>query len=233
MPKTFLNLCQDMQQEVGYAGGVGLNSVVGQTDQYAKIVYWIQESDIYIQGLWTNWRFLSNEFSGTLTQGSDLVPLPTAHTIKELDRCSLGITVSAGNVHFPAWMEWEDYRRAYHYEAQTATNYPAYWSQGPDGQIYLSAPPSSAGLAFRYFYWRRPERMALDADESPIPDDYRRVILCRAKVMYAEHEDAPEVDAGAAAEYVDLLEKLQGSELPGQRGSRMSQLDIGMVEYPG
>jgi hypothetical protein len=53
-----------------------------------------------------------------------------------------------------------------------------------------------------------------------------RIIICRAKVIYAEVEGAVEIMQGALAEYQDLLEELRASQLPGMRHDRVSETDI-------
>ncbi len=53
-----------------------------------------------------------------------------------------------------------------------------------------------------------------------------RIIIVRAKVIYAEVEGATEIMQGALAEYQDLLEELRASQLPGMRHDRVSESDL-------
>ena len=41
-------------------------------------------------------------------------------------------------------------------------------------------------------------------------------------MYYAENEDAPEIMAGALAEFEDLLDKLEADQLPRQKNRRFS-----------
>lgn len=52
-----------------------------------------------------------------------------------------------------------------------------------------------------------------------------RIIIARAKVIWAEVEGATEIMQGALAEYQDLLEELRADQLPGMRTDRMSESD--------
>jgi hypothetical protein len=56
-----------------------------------------------------------------------------------------------------------------------------------------------------------------------------RIIIVRAKVMYAEAEGATEVMQGALAEYQDLLEALRADQLPGVEHDRVSENDVPLV----
>jgi hypothetical protein len=56
-----------------------------------------------------------------------------------------------------------------------------------------------------------------------------RIIIVRAKIIYAEVEGATEIMQGALAEYQDLLEELRASQLPGMRHDRVSETDIFMT----
>jgi hypothetical protein len=53
-----------------------------------------------------------------------------------------------------------------------------------------------------------------------------RIIICRAKMIYAEAEGAMEVMQGSMAEYEDCLKEMQSIALPGQEGDWASQDDI-------
>ena len=64
--------------------------------------------------------------------------------------------------------------------------------------------------------------MTADADISAIPPRFHKIIIARAKMYYAENEDAPEIMAGALAEFEDLLDKLEADQLPSQKNRRFS-----------
>ena len=78
-------------------------------------------------------------------------------------------------------------------------------------------------------YWRTPTRMSANTDESAIPSQYHRIIVARAKTMWAERDESPEILIASSAEYQDLLEKLESQSLPGQRERRFGNVDVSQV----
>ena len=74
--------------------------------------------------------------------------------------------------------------------------------------------------------------MAANATVSPIPEQYHRIIVARAKTMWAEREEAPDILIASSAEYADLLDKLESSQLPGQKARRLSSNDEKLVVRP-
>ena len=64
--------------------------------------------------------------------------------------------------------------------------------------------------------------LAANGDVSAIPPRFHKIIIARAKMYYAENEDAPEIMAGALAEFEDLLDKLESDQLPRQKNRRFS-----------
>ena len=99
----------------------------------------------------------------------------------------------------------------------------------PDLSLRLQSPPDDV-YSLTGDYWKRPAKMTANGDTSPIPEEYERIIVARAKIMYAESEGAPEVLASAQIEFDDLLDKLEAKYLPGgQRSRRMSEAEMIVV----
>lgn len=242
MARTFLDLCQDMVREVSFSGGTGLETVVGQTGDFAKAVYWVQEADLYVQNLWFDWKFLWAQYPKTLlSAGVQTIPLPSTlaandDVVAHYNRRSLGLVVgtdtSTQYLHRPCFMEWDEFDDQYLFLTQDASDTPDHFSVSPDNVIHLSAPINTATVSARYAYWKAPVRMTTDSEESAIPDQFRKIIVDRAQIMYAGKEDAPEIEVEAIASYTDMLEKLEAYALPNQHSKRMSQADIGLQEFP-
>ena len=55
-----------------------------------------------------------------------------------------------------------------------------------------------------------------------IPPRFHRIIVARAKMYYAENEDAPEILASSLAEFEDQLDKLEADQLQRQKNRRFS-----------
>jgi len=242
MARTFLDLCQDMVREVSFSGGTGLETVVDQTADFAKAVYWVQEADLYVQNLWFNWNFHWAQYPKTvLALGAQVLPLPSTQAsntdiVGHYNRRTVGLvqglTAATQYLHKPVWMEWDEFDEQYLFLDQDASDTPDHFSVSPDGVIHLSAPTRTATVSARYAYWKAPVRMTTDTEESPIPDQFRKIIVDRAQIMYAGKEDAPEIEVETIASYTDTLEKLEAYSLPNQAVKRMSQADIELQEFP-
>lgn len=213
---NFLGLCQDLVAELGIEGGSGPSAVTGQTGQMANVVRWVRDSNDYINGLHIDWRFLWAQLGAgkTLTIGSDALPLPTApNYLNFIDTETVWLdkgTTSARQLRF---LPWEDFRRRYEYGVVKQTRKPTLFSVRPNRTLVLDSK-ADAATSVTYDYWRKGIQLAANSDTPAIPDGFQRLIVVRAMVRYGVREDAPEILSGAAAEYDDLLEKLEAQEWP-------------------
>ena len=74
-------------------------------------------------------------------------------------------------------------------------------------------------------YWVKAEHLDADSEISIIPEEYHRIILVRAKMIYAEREDAPEIMAGSSAEFHNLLTNMEADYLPAQADGRQGAVN--------
>jgi len=245
---TYLSLVNDFVRETALSGGSALDSVINATGDQAKAAYWIKQANNQIQREWLNWDFLWVSTTQNLTQDSTIVPPETEKIpvipgqpdkisigiINFIKRKSLAVIAADGEAHFPVFMDWNnsDFVRFYTYETQDPSNFPAWWSMRPDRTILLSEPIESSDLTCRYDFHRKPRQFYEDADIPLIPEDFTRLIVVTAKIMYAEHEDAPEVSAGAHEEYDYLLSEMEAAHLPDQGFNRESHSDADLVVVP-
>ena len=93
----------------------------------------------------------------------------------------------------------------------------------PTNVLDLYPTPNVAGTVSAE-YFKVPTDLAVDSDTSLIPTRFHRIIIARAKLYYAENEDAPEIMSGSLAEFEDLLDKLEADELPAQKARRFSRV---------
>ena len=73
-------------------------------------------------------------------------------------------------------------------------------------------------------FQKRSERLTSDSEVSIIPIEFHRIIVVRAKLIYAEREDAPEIMAGSSAEYDSLMSALEAGYLFGQEDGRQARV---------
>jgi hypothetical protein len=238
---TYLSLVTDFIRETALSGGTPPDNVLTAVGDQAKAVYWINQASLQIQREWINWDFLWRSATVNLSENSALVPSETetennvtSNIVNKVQRATLAIMQSDGSAHFPTFMDWNnsEFKRLYAYETQPASDVPSNWSQMPNRLIVLSSPIETAGLTSKYHHYRKPKSMVNNTDVPLIPDDFTRLIVVGAKIMYAEHEDAPEVSAGSHEEYEFLLSEMQTAHLPDQDYNRESHSDADLVVVP-
>jgi hypothetical protein len=124
-------------------------------------------------------------------------------------------------------LDYKDWRSKYRQGVKTNSK-PDYVAIKPDQSLILESPPDAI-YSLTADYWKRPAKMTVNTSTSPIPEEYERVIVARAKMYYAEYEAAPEIMGTAQVEYDDLLDKLEAKYLSNQSGRRMSDPGLMVV----
>jgi hypothetical protein len=87
--------------------------------------------------------------------------------------------------------------------------------------IVLQQP--SSGLTWNQL------RLGIGTPTAPLRYESARIIIVRAKIIWAEVEGATEVMQAALAEYQDLLEEMRADQLPGMEHDRVSENDVPMT----
>lgn len=224
MSRTFLQLCQSTVSDLGVAGGV-LTSVSGGSlnQEQQRIVNWVARADLYIQNLWTDWNFLwYMDQAASGAAGTDYITpsLPSnADSIHSIDKLSVYIDAGTVNARQVRWMDWNQFYRLYQMRVKSTETYPAFYSMDPSGKLWLSSKLASTKV-FSMSYWFNPKGMTQGTDTSPIPTRFDTIIVERAKIIYAQREDAPEILNGSTAEYMDQLDKMQAYCLPHNEAGR-------------
>lgn len=216
---TYLQLCQDMAREVGIPG-TGPSSVSPTAEEEQDIVRQVRDADLSIQRRWFNWNFLWAQHNTTTVVSDPDLPAPADLLYWNID--SVVYNPNTNDYQPLVYVPWPEYRDEYKYGV-VDTGTPELFSIRPDNTIDLYPTPDSA-TALSAEYWKTPTALAANGDISAIPASFHRIIICRAKVFYAEQNDAPEIMASSVAEFNDLLDKLEAAQLPGQRNRRFSQV---------
>lgn len=239
MSRTFLELARDLVAELGE--GSGPPAVTGQTGNMGNIVRWIAEADVYIQNLWRDWDFMWTKVEDptlNLNEGDSTITGLSATLATPVER-GLSLFVTPGRAWAPQWVPWREFVNRFENRDKPTRVRPGHWSCSPDGTIVLS-DKIAQDTPWSLEYYKRPVRMAQNGDRSPIPEDFDRIIIVRAAIIYGVREDAPELVRGYSGEYDDYMEKMEGRYLPGNRFSRRSQSDglpdpdfLGRIEQGG
>ena len=217
---TYLVLCQNMARDIGIPG-TGPSDVAASdlSEEENAVVRYIKQADVDIQSRWFNWNFLWTEVTFTPVVDTSTLTSPSDIGNWKLD----SFVFSKGTDAYQEleYMDWDDYNLEYKLGVITSAT-PEVFSVKPDNVIDLYPTPD-ATTAISASYWKTPTEMSVDASESPIPSRFHKIITARAKIYYSEAEDAPEILAGALAEFEDLLDKLEADQLSGQKNRRFSR----------
>lgn len=213
---TFLQLCVTTRRECGITSA-GPSAVTSQTGIFEKLVNWVADADQEIQGMWFDWDFLHvSTWTDVTIANTAAVSAPSNIGTWDEESFFLNYT-AATNKHLPV-LDYKTWRRDYRQGVRT--------SKKPDNVVILPdlslkmEPPPDAIYTVSADYWRKPYKLTAASDTSPIPEEYERIIVARAKIFYAESQGAPEVLTAASIEFDTLLDKLESKYLPNQKGRR-------------
>lgn len=203
---TFLELCNRVRQESGISGS-GPVTVFNQQAILAKVVEWVRQADLDIQRLHPDWTFLWRMGSAALqtdvNQYSTLdLGLLNANQIRR---------VFIGDQPLSE-LSWETYRRRGYMSAQDRRQPTAYTFR-PDGVMQVFPMPDS-NYALNVEYNILPTPMMDDTDVSAIPVRFHDVILHKALMYYASHEEDQSLLQFSTMRYNDTLAELASACLP-------------------
>lgn len=208
---TYLQLCQKMIRDLGLSNTI--TTVSGQSGMSRKVVDWIADADEQIQALWADWQFLWSQYSTTTIAGTQEYAKPLDFGVWDLDSFYLDYNIS--NYQHLGYIDYIAWRQAYR-QNPADNDKPSLFTLTPAHNIYLEPTPDAV-YTLTADYWAAPTRLSDNTDTSAIPDRFERIIIAKAKIFYAEHDEFPTVYELASREYADLLKQLQAAELPGKR----------------
>lgn len=213
-----------------------LTDVVNQTPpEINNVTRWIRDATLSIDNMWLDWKYHWQQYAANAAAANtSILPAPAGTlTVRQWDINKFRYR-PAGVVG--AWQKMYYYERQTFddcfdpYNAVPGTPYP--FTVLPNNTVQLAAPTDQA-YDFQSEYWQHPVPLAAKTDVPLMPQEYHRMIVCRASVMYANREDAPEVISGMEAELIDFLDKLQADQLEGF-ALRRSSTDRGRIAHsPG
>ena len=210
---NFLETVQKARRMCGIVG-TGPTTLVSQTGIYQKLAEWVADADVMIQGQWVNWDFLRT--TNTFNLSADVRDYTLAslnitdHNMWAVDSFIRDSTAPTYQVltHLP-YHEWY---MLYKNGTQT-TGTPTHFTVKPTRALAFYPIPD-ATYAVDADYFRSPQRMSANTDTSLIPSQYHDILVYRAKMLYAESEDAQEVYQLASADYARVLAQLEAHSLP-------------------
>lgn len=222
---TFLELCGSLARESG-AVGTSPAAVTNQTGRQLKAVNWVITAWKLIQNVSAEWDFLRGDWSGTLTVGATTYTgasfsidrfaeflgdrygetgLFRTVTLYDTD---IGQEDESELVEIP----FEAWRRCYDRGTHDAGR-PTRYCIAPDGSIRFGAKPDKAYMV-RGEYRKTPQILAVNDDEPDMPVRFHDIIVWRAIMLMADHDEAPPALSLAQGKYLEQMATMQRDLLP-------------------
>lgn len=221
---NYLQLVQRLAVECGVTGG-GPSSVAGQTGMYAKLVNWINDAYVEIQGMHDNWGWMRQQFQFLTTAGvGDYLPAENVNTLtgqpltdlrywwKDTFRCqkqSIGIQDEQWLVEW----EYQVFRNTYRFNQQI-NGRPVVFAEKPNGKAIMLGQIPDDVYIIRGEYQSLPVSLSVDTDVPAIPTHLRLAIVYKAMQFYGLYEAAAEVIQRGNTEFSRLMNQLEREQLP-------------------
>lgn len=207
---NYLGLAQKLRQITGTAGD-GPPDVVGQTGEYLRLVNWVNDAYAEIQNKWLDWKFHWAEGQivvGPLVAGNPIYAPPADARILNEDSFYIGETKLD-------YVTFEDYRLVKpQYTGMTPAK-PSEFTIRPDGQVIVFPSPDAI-YTIDFEYQRGVHALVSGTDAPLIPADYHETIWWRAKMFWAEFEEAGEQYKTALTNFNLAMLRLEAQQLPAQ-----------------
>lgn len=194
---NFLQLCQRLRQETGISDS-GPSNVTGQTGDMKRIVDWVNESWVRLQGMRPNWNWMWKLGEVEIPAGVKIIPM-NDRLIPDT------VYVDGTPIRVIAYPEFREITRQ-----NSVPNVVAY---RPDGALAIGAASANARL-MSYEAYREPQRFTQGINAPFMPEPYHMIIVWAALMEYAIYDEAPELIQKARLNYEQLLAELTANTLP-------------------
>lgn len=224
---TYLELCRALRRECGVSGtSTTPSAVTSQTGEMLRLVNWIKDAWIEIQGRHSDWRWMRRAFTvntvlgdgvytyGDCTDVDAAAPITRfgqwwAHDIELPFTTYLQSTGVGGERDLP-YIDWAQFRYMYRRGTQN-NNVPSYVSVDPGDQLVIGPKPDGVYVV-NGDYQRSAQILAVDDDTPEIPTQYHMLIVYEAMKKYAGYEAAAEVYDRGNEQATKLMRQLEANQ---------------------
>lgn len=221
LPETLLELCQDVVKESPISGD--FTTVDSVTGEFERVVGWVVTACTEIEAAYLNWNFLSN-YSYTFSTTANIRDYPVPSDWNWWDEKAFGIPATEEPLEYLDWQEKRlDMSAAITGDIHSFTILP-------NGTIRLFDTSASV-VTILAPYWKKPSKLAQNADTPLIPARYRKVITYRALKLYAEYESNDEIDQKAENGLAFWVPRLVAKELPANKGMQSLNTGLDIAAY--
>lgn len=220
MSSLYIELVKQFVLDAGIEGTV-LEDVTILTGMHAKVAYWIAEADVEIQRKHIDWGFLYDNFQEQCIANIDTYsPLIGGVRAWDIEGSGLAISVEGVAKEIPR-IDYGEFQHLKMFNPMVSE--PECYAIGPDKKIRLHPTPDKPDYILSIGYWKAPARMRLSSDVSPIPVHYDRLIVTKAKQMWAEHDEVMIPLNKGVQDLAEMTQQLEAEFLPGHKSRGMGR----------
>jgi hypothetical protein len=209
---NFLQLAQRLALKCRVTGS-SLSTTANQGTELARLISYIQEAWMDIQGQRDNWWWMRNSFSFVTVAGKTNYT-PTQAGILDFGNWDLETFrnyVTASGISSEILMTSLDYktwRDQYLLGAQRSTySRPTVVAIAPDKSVCFGSI-AAAGYTILGDYYRVPTELTSDQSTPALPSQYHMAIIYRAMMYYGTSEAAAEIYQEGQAEYLRYMNRI-------------------------
>jgi hypothetical protein len=220
---NFLTLTARLRRKCRVVG-TGPTTVIGQNEEYARLVDWINEAWMQIQRKRTDWMWMRNSMS------FPVVDSQATYTLTEIEstgtgfsnfgnwdrntvRCYLTATGTSDESRLGE-LDYNQYLNLYQYGAsRTATGRPDIFCITPGNGIGLGPVPLG-GYTVSADYFKVATEMTADIDTPSLPTQFHMAIVYRAMMFFGVSEAASEVYEEGLTEFRAIMAQIEDHQLP-------------------
>lgn len=220
---TYLELAQKLRRKCRVIGN-GPSAVTGQSEEYQRLLDFINESWLFIQRKHQDWRWMRKSATATtVLLQSTYSPITDFHLTDfaywALDyrrddtfRNYVTATGPSSEVFMPV-IDYDDWRDRYLYGAiRYSPSRPIEIALAPDNSLAVGPIPI-VGYTLIGDYYSIPTEMVDAGDTPAMPEQFHWAIIYKAMMLYGASESAPEVYDDGAAEFGKMMAQLELAQL--------------------
>lgn len=220
---NFLQLTQRLRRKCRVTG-TGPTSVINQSEEYARLVDFINESWMTLQRKRRDWGWMRNSMSFPTVAGQ------AEYTLAQIEATGTGFSdfgfwsrdqfrnyPTAGGQAQEMFMNplgYNEWRDTYQYGTNRTTEQrPQDFTILPSQGIGLGPTPA-VGYTVTGDYFKVPTEMVLDADIPALPSQYHMAIVYGGMMLYGVSESEPEIYDEGNASLTAIMRELEAHQLP-------------------
>jgi hypothetical protein len=220
---NYLQLAQKLRRKCRVIGS-GPTATTGQSEEYQRLLDWINEAWLFIQRKHEDWRFMRASASCITVQGQAAYSPTTDFNLQDFGYWALDIaagdtfrsyvtSVGPQSEIFLPVIDYDRWRDTYLYGAtRYAYSRPVEIALAPDNSLAVGNIPV-AGYTLIGDYYRIPSELVDAGDVPDMPEQYHWAIIYKAMMFYGASESAPEVYDDGEAEFKKIMAVLERNEL--------------------